>query len=366
MFAKAVSKDDMRVVYIAPTYQQARDICWLDLKKICQPLTVSVHDTRLEIVIKTQTGGTSTIWLRGWESIETLRGQKFDFVVIDEVAMMRNFWNNWEQVISPTLLDRKGDVLFISTPKGFNHFYDLFNTELKDKDFKSFHFTSYDNPYMPVEELDRQRISLTPDAFAQEFLAEFKKKQGLVYPEFDRSKHLFDDHTPYRAVERIAGVDFGFTNPSVILTIDKDYDSNYWVRHEWYKTGKVNEELIQYAKTLNVNIFYPDPAEPDRIEEMKRSGLNCYDVSKDIEKGIDSVRTLIKNNRLRIHKDCLNLINEIETYSYPDKKPEKNEPELPIKEHDHAMDALRYALFMNMPVSVDETEDFNLYAGSFN
>src|SRR4030067_1506011 len=121
MVAKAVFKDDARVVYIAPTYQQARDIAWNALKKICIPVQINTNEARLEITIKTKNGGTSIIWLRGWESVETLRGQRFDFVVIDEIASMRKFCLNWQEVIRPTLTDRKGDVLFVSTPKCLNY-----------------------------------------------------------------------------------------------------------------------------------------------------------------------------------------------------------------------------------------------------
>ena len=140
----AISKE-CKIVYIAPTIQQSRDIAWQILKKELQPIIIKSKEApSLELEVKTINGGKSIIQLRGWESVETLRGQQFDFMVIDEVAMMRNFWLNWQEVLLPTLLIRKGSVMFISTPKGFNHFYDLYNTENTDKDFKSFHFTSYD------------------------------------------------------------------------------------------------------------------------------------------------------------------------------------------------------------------------------
>lgn len=104
MFGKAVAKNDQRVAYIAPTIQQARDIAWEQLKKICRPIAVGKpNESRLEITVNTQAGGTSLIILRGWEAVETLRGQRFDFVVIDEVAQMRNFWIGWREVVRPTL-----------------------------------------------------------------------------------------------------------------------------------------------------------------------------------------------------------------------------------------------------------------------
>lgn len=344
MIGWAVSENDRNVCYIAPTHQQARDIAWQELKKACQGAIEDINETRLEIKLRTRHGGISSLWLRGWEAIETLRGQRFDFVVVDEIAMMRNWDENWQEVIRPTLTDSKGHALFISTPKGFNHLYELYLNENNDKDYKSFHFTSYDNPNIPVEELNKAKTEITEDRFAQEYLADFRKTEGLVYKEFDRTKHLFEDKDLFTVdktiraniIERMAGVDFGFTNPTAILEIWRDSDDHYWVISEWYKTGKTNSEIIEYLKTLRINMVYPDPAEPDRIMEMDRAGINCRDVSKDVEKGIDSVRNLLKNGRIKIHNKCYNLIQEIESYSYKEKRPGQNEPEEPIKENDHA------------------------------
>ncbi len=360
----AAKKND-KVCYIAPTYQQARDIAWESMKRELLPIITKVNESRLELEVKNKLGERVIIILRGWEAVETLRGQHFVFLVLDEVASMRNFWVGWNEVLSPTLIDKKGDALFISTPKGFNHFYDLYNLQDEDSDYKSFHFTSYDNPHIPREELERERKSKPENTFAQEYLADFRKQEGLVYKEFNRGLHLYDGLEPRKAIaEVIAGVDFGYTNPSVILRIEHDTDNHYWVTNEWYKTGKTNAEVIEVAKVMNINIFYPDPAEPDRIEEMKRASLNVREVSKDIEKGIDSVRELFKQGRLHISKDCKNLIWELETYAYPDSVDGKNENETPLKENDHCMDALRYALFMNQP-AYEPDLDFNLYGTDF-
>jgi PBSX family phage terminase large subunit len=335
------SIDNSRIAYVAPTYQQARDIAWEQLRNDCKNAAESINESRLEI--KLVNG--SQIILRGWEAIETLRGQHFDLMVLDEIAMMRNFWLNWNEVIRPTLTDTKGEALFISTPKGFNHFYDLFNLQDKDKDYKSFHFTSYDNPYLPVDELDKARTELPEDQFAQEYLADFRKTQGLVYKDFSRVNHVYTQST-INPVARLVGIDWGYTNPSAIYLVIKDTDANYWITQEYYKTGKTTQEIIEYASSLRGNKYYPDPAEPDRLEEMRRAGLNVMDVSKDIEAGISTVQELLKTNRLHVHSSCVNLINEFETYRYPDKKPDMNEKETPVKEHDHALDAIRYCLYM--------------------
>lgn len=342
---KALFKES-RICYIAPTIQQARDIAWATMLKELKPIIVkAVESPSREITVKNMKGTTSLIQLSSWEKIETLRGQQFDFIVLDEVASMRNFWLNWDEVIRPTLTDTKGECLFISTPKGFDHFFDLYKKELEDSDYKSFHFTTYDNPFIPTEEIDKAKLEIPEDRFAQEYCADFRKFTGLVYKEFDRARHIYTNGT-YVAVNRTAPIDWGWTNPATSYLIEKDTDRNYWISNEFYKTQKTTVEIIEYVKSLRPDAVYPDSAEPDRNMEAKRAGLNVREVSKDIEAGINCVRELLKQGRLHIHSSCVNLINEFETYSYPEKKPDKNENELPIKENDHGLDAIRYDLYM--------------------
>lgn len=339
----------IRIPYVGPTIQQVRDIVWEPLKKRLQPITVGKpNETRLEIVFQSAYGDPSKIVLRGWEAIESERGTKNGFFIGTEVAMFRNFWLYWQEVIRPTLTDLRGGALFLSTPKGYNAFYDLFELERTDPDFKSFHYTTYDNPFILKEEVDSARKQMTEDRFAQEYLAEFKKMEGLVYKEFNRDIHCFTDITLRPdTVEKLLGVDFGFTNPTALIPIDKDRQGTFWVGREWYKTEQTQRQINEAAAAMRPHLVYPDPAEPDRIAEMKAAGLNIMEVSKDIEAGINSVRELFRQGRLKIHKDNVNLISELESYRYPDQKPDKNAPEIPVDEDNHALDALRYALHNN-------------------
>jgi phage terminase large subunit-like protein len=81
------------IAYIAPTYQQARDIAWEMLKKEMKDIVVKINESRLEIEVHNIKKSTSLIKLRGWESIETLRGQFFDLLVIDEPVEKDEVWN---------------------------------------------------------------------------------------------------------------------------------------------------------------------------------------------------------------------------------------------------------------------------------
>lgn len=349
MVFNAITKKDARIVYISPTFQSSRDIAWEQLKNRIRDIQTTPNESRLEVEVPNKFGGKSKILLRSWDAIETLRGQYFDFVVLDEVAQFKGFWNGWHEVLRPTLTDRKGRVLFISTPKGFNHFYDLFNEQDKDEDYKSFKFTSYDNPFIPADEIDKAKQELTEDRFAQEYLADFRKTEGLVYKEFSRELHVTEE-TPQNITDTILGIDFGYTNPAAIVRIDIDSDSHYWIGEEWYKSGKTLDQLTEQALQYRATKCYPDPANPEGCDKLRSAGLNVRESNKDIVAGVDHVRELFKQGRIQINPECKNLIMELETYRYPDKKPDKNEEEKPIKENDHLLDAMRYAIYTFKPV----------------
>ena len=344
--ARAISKK-CRIAYFATTYQQARDIAWELLKKELHGAITDVNEARLEIKVMTQTREESLIQLRGWENVETARGQQYDFLVIDEVASMRNFWVNWQEVLRPTLTDTKGEVIFASTPKGYNHFYDLCNKELVDEEYKSFHFTSYDNPYLPVEELDKAKQTLPPERFAQEYMASFQKTQGLVYKEFAREKHLYET-LPVGVYQKIGGLDFGYKNPAAVLDI-RVANEKFWVEDEWYKRERTEIQIAEFVYACKFDEVYPDPENPSAIEELRRKNVNTREVLKgkdSVQSGIQKIRELLVSGKLMINKKCVNLISEFEMYSYDDEVVEKNEKEKPIKANDHALDALRYVVLM--------------------
>jgi len=354
MVGIAVAKKDRRVAYFAPTRDDAREITWAMLVKKCENIITQKNETLLQIKIMTMDKGESMIALYGWESVQERgkgRGLANDFIVCDEVSSYRNFWVGWNEVLSPTLIDRKGQAMFISTPKGFNHFYDLMNMEVKDPNFKSFHFTSYDNPHIPKEELDRERLSKPEDTFAQEYLADFRKATGLVYKEFNRPQHVTSD-LPTSWDDSIAGVDFGFTNPTAVISI-KVINGAYFVTDEWYKVGRTEEQIANYVQSCKFNRVYADPESPSAIEVLHTKGIATMEVIKNkdsIKNGINAIRQLFRANRIKIHNSCVNLINELETYSYDEKREGQNENENPIKEHDHALDALRYAIGTDKPL----------------
>lgn len=350
MLARAVAIDKARVVYYAPTRDDARDIMWSILKEVCSPLIVGdPNESRLEMRIRNRFGGESLIVLYGWEALQERGkgvGVKNHFAVLDEVSKYNNFLYGWQEILRPTLMDVKGEALFISTTNGFNHFYDLCNKELEDHDYKTFHFTSYDNPHLDPEEIEKMKAEMTEDRAAQEIYDDFRKKEGLVYKEFNRTMHLTDDE-PEDVMYTVAGVDFGFTHPAAVITLKKDYQGTYWITQEWVFSGKTEDEVVEYVATQRYAKVYPDPENASAKEALKRRGVNVREVIKgkgSVLSGIQTVRELLKQNRLRINKRCIGVIESFEKYSYQETKGNETPNEIPHHDFSDPLDAIRYAL----------------------
>lgn len=351
MLAYAIANENARVPYYAPTRDDARDIIWKPLKEICKPVTIGdPNEGRLEINIRNRFGGSSLIVLYGWEAVQERGkgvGVKNNHIFLDEVSKFKNFWYGWEEILRPTLIDLQGGATFISTPNGFNHFYELSLREGKDKDFKYFHFTSYDNPYLPQEEIIKMKETYPPDRFAQECLGEFRKKEGLVYKDFSRDKNVIDK-LPHNVeiIYTYGGIDWGYNHPCAIITIRKDYDGNYYITDEWYKTGKTESEIVDKTVSLCYNKVFPDPENASGVESLKRAGVNVREVAKgagSIVSGISKIQEILKQGRLFVLAHCENVIREFESYSYPENK-DGSVDEKPEKENDDAMDAIRYVI----------------------
>jgi hypothetical protein len=152
----------------------------------------------------------SVLEAKSMENPDSLAGEANDLVIIDEAALDPRLEDIWTQMISPTLADKKGSAVFISTPRGKNSFYKLYtfgqlgmkqragkvqitfdeeNGQSNDMtDWSSFKKTSYDNPYIPKEEIDsahrRAVLSGKLQSFKQEWLSDFESVSDICFPGF--------------------------------------------------------------------------------------------------------------------------------------------------------------------------------------
>ena len=177
LIIKALQSTEKDVFYIGPTFQQAKDIMWNMLKELLHG-TELIEQTHENTATMTLTNG-RRISLKGSDRPDTLRGVGLAYVVLDEYASMKV--EVWEQIIRPTLADVKGGALFIGTPAGKNHFYDLFLEAEKEDDWDTFQFNSTDNPLIDPEEVAVARRTMSTQAFRQEFEASFVSFTGGIF-----------------------------------------------------------------------------------------------------------------------------------------------------------------------------------------
>lgn len=293
----------------------------------------------------------STIEFKGLDDLRKIRSINADFILIEQA----------EETNEPTYreLEKRlrgkvsknyyGQMILIVQPESTAHYlYNIYYKNNHIENTKVIHFSYKDNPYLPEEyimEYDTLRIT-NPDLYRNYTLGEWIEASGAIYNHYDYN--IPDDLKPEYY---LAGVDFGFVNPSAFIVIGIK-DSQAYILGEVYKNGLTNKELIKEADQLlkrmklrkqELTEVLCDSAEPDRIKEFQQEGYRAISSDKSVSAGINSV----KATPLHINeKNCPNTVHEIKQYSYRKDK-DGNELEEPIKINDHSMDAIRYALHHN-------------------
>jgi|TARA_B100001964_G_scaffold240133_1_gene309274 predicted phage terminase large subunit-like protein len=177
LLISALKSKDKDVFYVAPTFQQAKDIMWGMLKELGKDVIAAAHENT---AVLTLINGRK-IYLKGSDRPDTLRGVGLSYLVLDEYASMKPAV--WEQILRPTLADVKGSALFIGTPAGKNHFYDLYIASMEEDDWEHFSYTSLDNPMLDPNEIENARKNMSSQSFRQEFEASFESFTGGIFKE---------------------------------------------------------------------------------------------------------------------------------------------------------------------------------------
>jgi phage terminase large subunit-like protein len=181
------------------------------------------------------------------------------YVVIDEYADMKP--QVFEQIIRPALADVRGGALFIGTPKGRNHFYELYKyaESGKDKDWVAFHYTSYDNPLIPPEEIEAAKISMSSFAFRQEFMSSFEAAASDVFKEdwikFDTTEP--SDGNYFIAVDLAGFIDVNKDSAnknskldSTAIAVAKVNEEGWWVAEISYGRWDVMQTAEEIMKMV--------------------------------------------------------------------------------------------------------------------
>ena len=321
----------------------------------------------------------TTIEAKSADNPDSLVGAGLDLLVIDEAAKVKK--KVWDMYLSPTLADKKDSkCIFISTPEGFNWLYDLFLLGQTDNLWESHQAPSWENQFAFPEGKDdpflvERKRNMSKEMFDQEFRAAFTSFEGRVYP-FDRSKDM--GNYPYNPnYPTFCSIDFGYRMPAV------GWFQLFRVNGQWHvsmideilhkkniKTDELADMIL--SKKYNVNAYFGDPAGLQAqgqsglgdIEIFRRKGIEVRTVrdraSKNIASGISHVRGFMENanNERFFHLDykCTGMVQDLETYRYPEAVENKELKALPIKDglSDHGCDMLRYFYINRFPIKTRE------------
>ncbi len=195
--------------YVAPTYRMAEQIAWDELKRQVPEQYIS-HKDESDLSITLLNG--SIIALRGSDNPDSLRGPGLDALVLDECAFQKaEVW----KVLRAALSDKEGWCLFISTPKGYNWFYDLYCAAEDRKNWKRFQFTTLDGGNVTAEEVEDAKVELDERTFNQEYLASFETLTGRIYYNFSRELNKTDyEITP---APLLVGMDFNVNPMTAVI-----------------------------------------------------------------------------------------------------------------------------------------------------
>lgn len=265
------------------------------------------------------------------------------------------FWEN----IQARAAFRKAQILLTTSPYTMNWvFKDLIRPKQKSKDARPdveyLKAKSTDNPYFPAEYYERMRDTMDERRFRAMFGGDFEKMEGLVYDCFDEDLNSVTPFPLPSGTRYYAGIDFGTTAPFVVIVLAITPTGERYQILERYKTGLTVLDMIAVCKQLKqyypIELFFADPSAPGYIEEFSRAGLPCTGANNSIMQGIGLVYELVKTKRYKLFRgDNKFTIDEFEMYHYPSEKEEIKadtdiKDRVPVKQHDHAMDALRYVV----------------------
>lgn len=365
---KHAGKPNSVTWFIGPTFRQSKLIAWKEFKNLLPRDVLAKKPNETDLYFTLKNG--SEIYVMGSDNPDSLRGPAPNHVVLEEAAMQVG--EAWHEVIRPNLTAKQGSADFITTPKGFNWFKDLEDNARRlihagSKDWAVFHYTIYDNPYIPREEVESARKDCDNElVWRQEYMAEYESSVGRVFSAFSDERHCRELKVPTTRREVYRAVDYGMRDDTACLWAYVDGNALCVYREHIQNDtpASTQAQLIQNKTSSNENVVMNAISHDAARQDVNMQGLTVkwhfenagmrplYLSSRDKKGSRNMIQTLIKEDRLLIDPNsCPKLRKQLLGYEWKDTLMEKTEDG-----NDDAVDALHYLvellqfkLFMDRP-----------------
>jgi hypothetical protein len=246
------------IAYVSLTYKNVKEF-WGRLKSTL-PSELIAQKNEVDMLLSLITGGSVECWT--FEKFVSARGRAYAGIILDEAAITPNLQEAWEEVFQAMLLDYKGWGVLGSSPNGFNHFHTMYGYGLNEEleEWESFHYTSYDNPYIDPHEIDKLKQTISEDTFKREYLAEFSAGGGgvFVFKEDTFTAPLNPKYNP--AHTYTMGIDWGQSDDSTVASV---FDATDYCEVDMLRMSKMDylemiEKIAQLAFQWHVEKIIPE------------------------------------------------------------------------------------------------------------
>ena len=282
-------------------------------------------------------------------SQDLIQGITLAGMFFDEVALMPESFVN--QATGRCSVEGS-KYWFNCNPDGPYHWFKAnWIDKQKEKNLLYLHFTMDDNLSLSEKIKERYRSMYTGVFFKRYILGVWAMAEGIIYDMFDSEKHVKKDMPQLYPNGRYVSVDYGTQNATVFLLWTKGIDNRWYCIREYYYSGrdkgkqKTDAEYVKDMKEFlsgeRVKAIIVDPSAASFIAALRKAGFPVLKAKNYVEDGIRLVGTLLNQGRILFSSLCVNTIMEFASYIWDKKAAERGEDK-PIKQHDHAMDAVRY------------------------
>lgn len=362
----ALSHKDANCAWVAPWYRQAKIVYRL-IRKIFAKTGNSIIVRKSDSELRFEFKNGSVIQFFSAENYDSMRGDGYHFVVIDEAADALKDPKMWTDAIRPALSDTGGIALIIGTPKGRNLFFQLFNRgdDPEYPDWESFHASTHQNPYIPKAEIETAKKELPEDTYRQEYDAEFLEESAGVFRRIEAilEGKLNPDYEPELWHSYILGWDHAkYQDYSVLTLMDtRTRKVVWWDRFNQMDHTKQVDRVVAVAKKFNAFVLMDSTGAGDVVLELLRSAYsNCdgYIFTNASKKILIETLQLGIQDKAFTMPDIPVVVNELRQFEYKISPSRNVIYSAPDGAHDDCVISLAlvwYAVQMQGIQALDET-----------
>lgn len=311
----ALKHANSTVWWVAPIYDQSR-IGMRRIIKFLAKYKIPHNVNKTELSVSFQNG--STIWFKSGDKEDSLRGETVDFMVIDEMGLMKR--DVWEYSLRGTITVTRARVMFIGTAKGKNLFYELWvkGQDREQAEYISYQFESRDNPYFSAEEWDHVKL-LPQRVFEQEYLSKFIDDGGAVFRGVRDCIKGDLDTRRHSAKSYYAGIDLAKSHDyTVVYILDNDGHMVFQDRFNDISWGVQKERIIKSVKHYDAYCLMDstglgDPILDDLMPYIRVDGYKFSNTSK--RQLIEFLAMAIERQEISF-PEIPELINELSIYTF--------------------------------------------------